>query len=166
MVKKFLGLLALALLALALVLAFNTWRKGSRQLDVPALAKVPLEEAAAAQRLAEAVRFKTVSSRDDPQLNQAEFLGFQQMLERHFPRVHRQLQREKVGHLALLYTWQGSDPKAAPAMLMAHQDVVPIAPGTDSDWEQPPFSGVLKDGYVWGRGSWDNKGNQIGRAHV
>ena len=49
--------------------------------------------------------------------------------------------------------------KAAPIALLAHQDVVPVAPGTEKDWQQPPFDGVIADGFIWGRGSWDNKGN-------
>jgi carboxypeptidase PM20D1 len=51
------------------------------------------------------------------------------------------------------------DPKAPPIALLAHQDVVPIAPGTEGDWQVPPFSGEVKDGFIWGRGSWDDKGN-------
>ena len=166
MVKKLAGVVLLALLVLAAVLGLNTWRKGSRQLVVPPLDRVAIDEAAVAQRLAEAVRFKTISSREDPQLNMAEFLGFQQMLERRFPRVHSQLRREQVGHLGLLYTWQGTDPKAAPALFLAHQDVVPIAPGTEGDWTQPPFSGQVQDGHVWGRGSWDNKGNLMAQLEA
>ena len=46
-------------------------------------------------------------------------------------------------------------------MLMAHQDVVPIAPGTEKDWEVDPIAGTVKDGYVWGRGAWDDKGNLL-----
>jgi len=37
--------------------------------------------------------------------------------------------------------------------------VVPIAPGTEGTWQAPPFDGVIRDGYIWGRGAWDNKGN-------
>ena len=41
-------------------------------------------------------------------------------------------------------------------MLLSHLDVVP---SQDLEkWEVPPFSGELKDGYVWGRGSLDCKG--------
>ncbi len=61
--------------------------------------------------------------------------------------------------MGLLYTWQGSDTQAKPTALMTHQDVVPVAPGTQADWQEDPFSGAIKDGFVWGRGAWDNKGN-------
>ena len=71
--KSLLGLLLLVV-ALAAVLGFNTLRKGSRQLDVPAMAKIEVDEAGAASRLGEAVRLRTVSSRDDAGLNADQFL--------------------------------------------------------------------------------------------
>ena len=37
-----------------------------------------------------------------------------------------------------------------------HTDVVP--PGREADWTHPPFSGVVADGQVWGRGAADMKG--------
>jgi acetylornithine deacetylase/succinyl-diaminopimelate desuccinylase-like protein len=40
-------------------------------------------------------------------------------------------------------------------MLMHHMDVVPAVA---DDWSVPPFEGRVVDGYVWGRGSLDNKG--------
>ena len=49
---------------------------------------------------------------------------------------------------------------------MAHHDVVPVAPGTDKDWAQAPFSGEVKDGYVWGRGAWDDKGNLMAQLEA
>ena len=51
-------------------------------------------------------------------------------------------------------------------MLMAHQDVVPVAPGTEGDWEVPPFAGEVKDGFIWGRGSWDDKGNLLSQMEA
>jgi len=107
------------------------------------------------------VRFKTIASVDDPDANAAEFTGLQAHLHASFPKAHALLQRELIGKYGLLYTWPGTDPKAAPFALMAHQDVVPIAPGTEGDWQAEPFGGVVKDGFVWGRGAWDDKSNLI-----
>jgi succinyl-diaminopimelate desuccinylase len=36
-----------------------------------------------------------------------------------------------------------------------HTDVVP--PGNPEDWSVPPFAGVIKDGFLWGRGATDMK---------
>ncbi len=46
------------------------------------------------------------------------------------------------------------DGRAAPLLLMAHLDVVPV----EADkWEHPPFGGDIIDGYLWGRGALDTK---------
>ena len=166
MIKRIAIGLATLLLLLVLVVVGNTLRQGSRQIDVPALAPLAVDQAGAAQRLGDAVRLRTVSSRDDPNLNADQFLQLHAVLQQRFPKLHAVLKREVVGDLSLLYTWQGSDPKAAPIMLMAHQDVVPIAPGTEGDWQVAPFSGEVNDGYVWGRGSWDDKGNLLSQMEA
>jgi acetylornithine deacetylase/succinyl-diaminopimelate desuccinylase-like protein len=49
---------------------------------------------------------------------------------------------------------------------MAHQDVVPVAPGTERDWSVEPFSGQVKDGYVCGRGAWDDRGNLMAQMEA
>ena len=166
MVKKLAwGLLAL-LLALATVLGVNTLRKGSRQLDVAPLPPLQVDEAGAAQRLAEAVRLRTISSLDDPGLNADQFKQLHALLQARFPKTHAALQREVVGDLSLLYTWRGSKPEAQPILLMAHQDVVPVAPGTEGDWKAESFGGEVKDGFVWGRGAWDDKGNLMSQMEA
>src|SRR5215207_7067543 len=149
----------LVLLLLAAAVALNTWRQPSRQIAVTAAPPLALDESAAARRLGEAVAIRTVSF--SPALPPAaeEFRKLHALLETSFPKAHAVLEREIVGGLSLLYTWPGRDAGAKPAMLMAHQDVVPIAPGTDGDWTVPPFSGDIRDGFVWGRGTWDDKGN-------
>ena len=166
MIKKLLlGLLALLVLLVA-ILAVNTLRKGSRQLEVAPLAAVAVDEAAAAARLGEAVRLRTISSRDDVALNADQFKQLHALLQTRFPKAHAVLKREVVGDLSLLYTWEGSNPKAAPILMLAHQDVVPIAPGTEGDWQVQPFTGEIKDGFVWGRGSWDDKGNLMSQMEA
>jgi len=44
---------------------------------------------------------------------------------------------------------------APPILLYGHVDVVPA---DGRGWQQPPFSGVVDDGYIWGRGALDMKG--------
>ncbi|MEY3123717.1 MAG: hypothetical protein RLZZ573_237 [Pseudomonadota bacterium] len=163
--KLLLGLLALVVLLVA-ILAVNTLRKGSRQLEVAPLAVVAVDEAAAAMRLGEAVRLRTIALRDDVALNADQFKQLHALLQTRFPKAHAVLKREMVGDLGLLYTWEGSNPKAAPILMLAHQDVVPIAPGTEADWQVQPFSGEIKDGFVWGRGSWDDKGNLMSQMEA
>ena len=52
---------------------------------------------------------------------------------------------------------RGSGAKRAIA-LVHHMDVVPATP---SSWSVDPFSGAIKDGYIWGRGAIDMKGSGI-----
>jgi carboxypeptidase PM20D1 len=163
--KALLGVVAVLLLLVALV-AVNTLRKGSRQMGVPAIAPVAVDEVGASARLGEAVRLRTVSSRDDANLNADQFRQLHSLLQARFPKAHAVLKREVIGDLSVLYTWEGSNPTAAPILLMAHQDVVPIAPGTEGDWQIAPFSGEVKDGFVWGRGSWDDKGNLMSQMEA
>lgn len=159
MVKKLLLVVGGVVLALLVVVAARTALTGSRQLDVQQVKPVAVDSAAAAERLAQAVRFKTISSETEPGASADQFDALHAFLRQSFPKAHEVLKLERVGKHALLYTWPGSDPKARPFALMAHQDVVPIAPGTEGDWQQPPFAGVIDGGYVWGRGAWDDKSN-------
>ena len=41
--------------------------------------------------------------------------------------------------------------------ILAHLDVVPAGSG----WERPPFSGIVENGKIWGRGAMDDKGPAI-----
>jgi carboxypeptidase PM20D1 len=164
---KRLSLTAIGLiLLLSAAVTINTLRQGSRQIGVRPPTAIPVDEKAVAEKLAGAVRFKTISSVTDPDLNKDQFLALHDYLQQRFPRVHATLKREVVGGLALLYTWQGRDAQAAPIAFLAHQDVVPIEPGTESKWTSPPFAGEIKDGYVWGRGTWDDKGNLIAQLEA
>ena len=80
---------------------------------------------------------------------------------RHYRDCSKAATREIVGGYSLLYTWAGTDPSLDPVLLMSHLDVVPIAPGTQSQWEEAPFSGAISGGYVWGRGTIDTKGSLV-----
>lgn len=166
MIKRILLALVAAVLLLAAAVAVNTWRQGSRQLQVAPAPALAVDERAVAGTLAETIRLRTIASREDPDANSAEFLKLHALLQQRFPRVHATLQRERVGKYSLLYTWKGSDPQARPIALLAHQDVVPIAPGTEGQWQVPPFAGEVRDGYIWGRGAWDDKGNIVAQLQA
>jgi len=161
-IRNALMLLAAAVVALAAIAAANTINLRSRQVAVEPLAKFAVDEAKAAERLGGAIRFKTVSDYGDPDLNADQFLKLHDYIAKSFPAFSAAAKREVIARYSLLYTWEGSDAKAAPIAFLAHQDVVPIAPGTDGDWLVPPFSGVVRDGYIWGRGAWDDKGSLFG----
>ena len=47
------------------------------------------------------------------------------------------------------------DGSARPFMLLNHTDVVPVQ---REFWDEDPFSGLIKDGFIWGRGALDMKG--------
>ncbi|MBW2242197.1 MAG: M20 family peptidase [Deltaproteobacteria bacterium] len=121
------------------------------------LAGVPAGANSPEERLAAALRFRTISPQDPAQFDPAPFVALRAYLEETFPRVHAELLRERVAEHSLLYTWKGSDPAQQPLLLTSHLDVVPVPEGTEESWEQPPFSGVIVDGHVWGRGALDDK---------
>jgi len=157
--RRILMLLLAGLVLLVLALALNTLGKRGRQIDVAPVAHVPVDREAAAERLAAAVRIRTITYDDRPNASASEFIKLHAHLQQSFPQAHRVLKRELVAGYSLLYTWPGKEPDAKPIMLMAHQDVVPIAEGTESRWSVDPFAGTVRDGFIWGRGAWDNKSN-------
>jgi acetylornithine deacetylase/succinyl-diaminopimelate desuccinylase-like protein len=54
----------------------------------------------------------------------------------------------------LVARWPGSDPAVRPILLAGHMDVVAAH---REDWERDPFTAVVENGYVYGRGALDNK---------
>ena len=61
---------------------------------------------------------------------------------------------EPVGETANLHlVWKGRG-KAAPLAITAHMDVVEADP---KDWQRDPFTAIEEGGYIFGRGSEDNK---------
>ncbi|WP_412542590.1 M20/M25/M40 family metallo-hydrolase [Longispora sp. K20-0274] len=58
------------------------------------------------------------------------------------------------GRASVIARFEGSDPTRPALLVHAHLDVVPA---DASEWSVHPFSGEIKDGYVWGRGAVDMK---------
>ncbi len=153
--------IVLPLVALLAALAGNTLRQESRQLEVTpgaeVAAQVPIDDSAAAVRLAQAIRHRTISDQDPARFDGGPFLALHGYLAGAFPRLHETLSREVVNDYSLLYTWRGSDPELRGILLLGHLDVVPVEPGTEGEWSHPPFSGEIAGGRIWGRGALDDK---------
>ncbi len=160
--KRALGVLALAVLVFTAVLLMRAVTLRSAQLTLPPAPRVELADPdAIVERLAAAIRIPTVSHQDPSQDDPAVFEALRNHLERSFPLLHATLTREIVNERSLVYTWMGRDPSKPGIVLMAHQDVVPIEPGTEANWQQAPFSGAIAEGFVWGRGTIDTKGKLL-----
>lgn len=117
---------------------------------------IPVDADSVAAHLAAAVRFPTISTQDGTTDTLA-FNALHAWLEQTYPLVQQRLTREVVGGLSLFYTWPGQDTSKAPIVLMGHQDVVPVIPGTEGKWTHGAFSGDVAEGFVWGRGTLDDK---------
>ncbi|KAI8820491.1 uncharacterized protein EV422DRAFT_531066 [Fimicolochytrium jonesii] len=145
--------LVVGIIALAIRAVYRTGAVGTslqpNPLAPPAFDKVKVNYTFAQETLIKAVRIPTVSS------DEGRFLEFHRFLEESFPLVRNSFSWETIDKYSLLLTWKGSK-KAAPVLFSAHQDVVPVS---DADqWDQPPFSGAVADGFVYGRGTLDMKG--------
>ncbi|MCR4315396.1 MAG: M20 family peptidase [Planctomycetes bacterium] len=159
--RKVLLALHVPIILLAAVLVYRAGTMESRQIAVPLVERIEIDEAAAAELLGAAVRYETVSHGNPEEQIREPFARFREFLRATFPRLYEAMTYETVSEHSLLFEWEGTDASLDPALLMGHYDVVPIEPGTEAEWEHPPFSGEIADDFVWGRGTLDDKGTVI-----
>ena len=165
---RFLLRLAGFLLVLLLVLLLvNTFRLPNHQ-PAPGLAapKLELDPALTVEHLAGALRIPSVSHSNYAETDTVPFAQLLTYYAQTFPLVHQRLRRQVVNDFGLLYEWKGSNPSLKPLLLLAHQDVVPVEPGTEKDWTRAPFAGQVADGFLYGRGALDDKLNVIGQLEA
>ena len=115
-------------------------------------------------RLGSALALRTVYTTPED----TDFSPFDELYElilRSYPHVVGTGTVERVGH-SILITVAGSDPSLPCALLLAHQDVVDVVPGTEGEWEHDPFGGHLDDEWVWGRGALDIKEMLMGELEA
>jgi carboxypeptidase PM20D1 len=160
MIKRLLLVLLILIALLIAIILVNTFRFGHDAAQVKATTPVAASDAAV-NHLLQAIGYRTISYGDSTRFDSVQFAGFRKFLEREYPTVHATLSREIVDGYSLLYTWKGSKPELNPIVLMAHQDVVPVEEETKSMWTSDPFQGVVKENFIWGRGSADDKINLI-----
>jgi carboxypeptidase PM20D1 len=154
--------LAFLLLVILAVVLTRTFGMTSKQVKVEPVIDIEVDGKEAAEHLAQAIKFKTISFEESTPFDKEPFIGFHNSLERTFPKAHSTLTKEIINDFSLLYTWEGQNKKLKPMLLMAHMDVVPLEPGTEKDWTYPAFEGRVSDGFIWGRGTMDDKASLLG----
>ena len=106
------------------------------------------------KRFQKMIQIPTISNRDYNQVDWKQFEKFEKLLKKEYPLIHKYCNRQKIDKTGLLFHFKGKN-SDDPTVLMAHYDVVPI--GDESKWLKPPFSGIIDDGVLWGRGTIDTK---------
>jgi len=154
MIKKFLLALLLLVVIIAAILVIKTFTFKSKQVavetvDIPIPANPELH-------LSQAVQFQTVSYEDKSKSDSSAFAGLHNFFAEAYPLIDSMLELKPIGK-SLLYKWEGKDQTLKPVILMSHQDVVPVDENTRDQWKAGPFSGEIKDGKIWGRGTLDDK---------
>jgi carboxypeptidase PM20D1 len=160
-VKRLALVFLVVLLGILGIAAIRTLGVRSRQPPPGTPATIEIDARAAADRLAGAIRFPTVSWGDATRRDTAAFLALHDYLVSQFPGVSRDTSREVIATYSLLYTWPGRRSDLPPLILAAHLDVVP-AETTGRSWQHPPFSGAITADSIWGRGAIDDKSGVMG----
>ena len=155
--RKFAGAIAVLLLVFVVIVTVRTVRFAPARGEARRDAALPPEnDSLLAAHLAGAITFVTISKQDSgPPL--VPMRALHAYLEKTFPRTYATLAHEVVEPANLLFKWTGADTTLEPIVMMSHMDVVPVEAGSESAWTHPPFSGDIADGFVWGRGTLDDK---------
>ncbi len=114
------------------------------------------------KHLSEAIQIPTICNRDENLVDWSKFDEFHAFLKESYPLIHEKLDLQMFSTRSLMYHWKSPYPEKEPICMLAHQDVVPVTPGTEDDWKYPAFSGTVADGFIWGRGALDIKNHLIG----
>lgn len=110
-----------------------------------------------AARLSQFIQEATISNTEVSKTDWKPYKTFMELLATSYPLVHQHAEREIVNDYSMIYRFKGQNPDLKPVLIIAHYDVVPVEKTTESEWEYPPFKGVIADGFVWGRGTMDMK---------
>lgn len=156
--RLFVRLIFLTVLVFTGIFAVNYISYPSQQINVEPVEPVAIDQAVL-DRMAEAVRIPTISR--EGRIDTAAFRDLDTFLWTSFPLVDSLLEKTSVNGFSHLLRWPGQNAQLPPILLMAHLDVVPVE-NEGNGWEVPPFSGTVKDGHLWGRGTLDDKLSALG----
>ena len=124
-----------------------------------------LDVSGAAARLSSAIKCRTINYSDKTKTDFGEFDKLHELMKKSFPNLMKAASFEEIGH-SVLITLKGTDPSLRPCLYMAHQDVVPVVKGTESQWKHGAFDGDIEDGIIWGRGTLDVKDQMFGEMEA
>jgi carboxypeptidase PM20D1 len=162
MMRRFLFLVLSAIVLLAAVVLFNTFRFSPGEQENTSVQAVEIKKYdTAALHLSQALQIKTVSFGDTLPIDTAEFIRFRTFMETTYPLMHQQLEKQSFNLFSYVFKWKGKDTLAKPYVLMAHTDVVPVEAVAESKWTYPSFSGRIEKDTIWGRGAVDDKSSAI-----
>jgi acetylornithine deacetylase/succinyl-diaminopimelate desuccinylase-like protein len=100
-------------------------------------------------------RYIAVDTSNPPGNEEAAALFLADVLRREGLEAHIYQAAPSRANLSARLTGEGSK---KPLIFLNHTDVVPAEP---SFWQEPPFAGVVRDGFIWGRGALDMKGMAV-----
>ncbi|MCC8089599.1 MAG: M20/M25/M40 family metallo-hydrolase [Rikenellaceae bacterium] len=134
------------------------------------------------RRFAGGINIPTVSNADYEETYFPPFDRFKEYLRESYPNVYEVMDTIVINNYGLVFRWKGRYPNLKPILFLSHYDVVPVL-GFDQtedsvslgefrpedpallpidayseDWDQPPFSGAVVNGRIYGRGTLDMKG--------
>ena len=134
--------------------AVKTLRLTSRQIISDAVTPIPIDDSAVA-RFSEFIKIPTFSK--EGELDSLTFKKLATLLKRNYPLTDSLLESIPAPPLSLIYKWPGRNSELLPVLLLGHTDIVTISEKTKKDWQFPPLSGAVQDGFILGRGTLDDK---------
>jgi len=161
--KKILFTVLGLILVFIVYILVNTFTFPSKQIQPEPVSAVLIPNTAV-ENFSRAISIPTISHEDPEDFDSGAFYEFNRFMEEAYPLASSQLEVTYINNFSMIYKWQGTDPSLKPVILMGHIDVVPVE--DPAKWSVPPFSGIIKDGKVWGRGAIDDKISVIGNMEA
>lgn len=146
-------------------LFFNFINFSSKQIEVAPITKVEIPNSAKLN-FSKALSIPTISPENKADFDSTAFYKFKDFIKSTYPLTDSLLEVTYINEFSMIFNWPGTDASLNPVIIMGHLDVVPVAEENKENWKVPPFSGVIKDGIIWGRGAIDDKINVIGNLEA
>lgn len=153
LIYMLIGIILMVLVLVIRAIMFNPLKENESKLF-----SVDVHEDKIIQRFIQMIKCKTISHKDITLEDEEEFIKFKKLLVENYPSVNSHCKLYNIGRTGILYHWKGKTSEK-PVVFMAHYDVVPV---NEDQWSKEPFSGIVEDKYIWGRGTLDTKSTLCG----